>query len=162
MAWRTTASHSKVSTAGRYSFVPTQAFKHSSISPAFPKNRYTEASFTVHKLCWIWESAKGLNVSMHISLLLPGFLFLHTLFIQRGRHETTWTVLRRFGYDDDLELTQEYLFPLWVPHSVMGIFISKIVHKQLCVIKLLLRKHYWFSSNCKFFVLQNSLTKLSC
>ncbi|KAM5125208.1 mitochondrial Rho GTPase 1-like, partial [Mantella aurantiaca] len=39
------------------------------------------------------------------------FLFLHTLFIQRGRHETTWTVLRRFGYDDDLELTPEYLFP---------------------------------------------------
>jgi len=40
-----------------------------------------------------------------------GFLFLHTLFIQRGRHETTWTVLRRFGYDDDLELHQDYLFP---------------------------------------------------
>lgn len=45
-------------------------------------------------------------------LCFIGFLFLHTLFIQRGRHETTWTVLRRFGYDDDLELTQEYLFPL--------------------------------------------------
>ncbi|XP_061701823.1 mitochondrial Rho GTPase 1-A isoform X3 [Syngnathoides biaculeatus] len=45
-------------------------------------------------------------------LTLKGFLFLHTLFIQRGRHETTWTVLRRFGYDDDLELTQEYLFPV--------------------------------------------------
>ncbi|MGH0131749.1 UNVERIFIED_CONTAM: hypothetical protein FKN15_047868 [Acipenser sinensis] len=45
-------------------------------------------------------------------LTLKGFLFLHTLFIQRGRHETTWTVLRRFGYDDDLELTQDYLFPL--------------------------------------------------
>ncbi|XP_039542973.1 mitochondrial Rho GTPase 1-A isoform X5 [Pimephales promelas] len=45
-------------------------------------------------------------------LTRKGFLFLHTLFIQRGRHETTWTVLRRFGYDDDLELTQEYLFPL--------------------------------------------------
>nr|XP_048675224.1 mitochondrial Rho GTPase 1 isoform X2 [Caretta caretta] len=44
-------------------------------------------------------------------LTLKGFLFLHTLFIQRGRHETTWTVLRRFGYDDDLELTPEYLFP---------------------------------------------------
>lgn len=44
-------------------------------------------------------------------LTLEGFLFLHTLFIQRGRHETTWTVLRRFGYDDDLELTHEYLFP---------------------------------------------------
>ncbi|XP_078385186.1 mitochondrial Rho GTPase 1-A isoform X1 [Cetorhinus maximus] len=45
-------------------------------------------------------------------LTLKGFLFLHTLFIQRGRHETTWTVLRRFGYDDDLELTHEYLFPI--------------------------------------------------
>uniref|UniRef100_A0A8C6GMV3 Mitochondrial Rho GTPase n=1 Tax=Mus spicilegus TaxID=10103 RepID=A0A8C6GMV3_MUSSI len=45
-------------------------------------------------------------------LTLRGFLFLHTLFIQRGRHETTWTVLRRFGYDDDLDLTPEYLFPL--------------------------------------------------
>ncbi|XP_010900463.1 mitochondrial Rho GTPase 1-A isoform X1 [Esox lucius] len=44
-------------------------------------------------------------------LTLKGFLFLHTLFIQRGRHETTWTVLRRFGYDDDLELHQDYLFP---------------------------------------------------
>lgn len=40
-----------------------------------------------------------------------GFLFLHTLFIQRGRHETTWTVLRTFGYDDDLELNQDFLFP---------------------------------------------------
>uniref|UniRef100_A0A3P9HKS5 Mitochondrial Rho GTPase n=1 Tax=Oryzias latipes TaxID=8090 RepID=A0A3P9HKS5_ORYLA len=44
-------------------------------------------------------------------LTLKGFLFLHMLFIQRGRHETTWTVLRRFGYDDDLELNQDYLFP---------------------------------------------------
>ncbi|XP_078510500.1 mitochondrial Rho GTPase 1 isoform X2 [Lissotriton helveticus] len=47
----------------------------------------------------------------HNGLTLQGFLFLHTLFIQRGRHETTWTVLRRFGYDDDLELTPDYLFP---------------------------------------------------
>lgn len=44
-----------------------------------------------------------------------GFLFLNTLFIQRGRHETTWTILRRFGYSDSLELTPDYLFPAWVP-----------------------------------------------
>uniref|UniRef100_A0A4W3KAT5 Mitochondrial Rho GTPase n=1 Tax=Callorhinchus milii TaxID=7868 RepID=A0A4W3KAT5_CALMI len=31
-------------------------------------------------------------------LTLKGFLFLHTLFIQRGRHETTWTVLRLMGF----------------------------------------------------------------
>lgn len=30
-------------------------------------------------------------------LSLPGFLFLHALFIERGRLETTWAVLRRCG-----------------------------------------------------------------
>ncbi|XP_048349909.1 mitochondrial Rho GTPase 2 isoform X2 [Sphaerodactylus townsendi] len=51
-------------------------------------------------------------------LTLNGFLFLNTLFIQRGRHETTWTILRRFGYDDALELTDDYLCPLIrVPHD---------------------------------------------
>ncbi|KAM5198238.1 mitochondrial Rho GTPase 2 isoform 7-T7 [Hipposideros larvatus] len=49
-------------------------------------------------------------------LTLDGFLFLNTLFIQRGRHETTWTILRRFGYGDTLELSTDYLFPpLHVP-----------------------------------------------
>lgn len=40
-----------------------------------------------------------------------GFIFLHTLFIQRGRLETTWTVLRKFGYGDDLSLREEFLHP---------------------------------------------------
>ncbi|KAJ3277074.1 ERMES complex Ca(2+)-binding regulatory GTPase gem1 [Terramyces sp. JEL0728] len=40
-----------------------------------------------------------------------GFICLHTLFIQRGRLETTWTVLRTFGYGDDLTLKEEFLFP---------------------------------------------------
>ncbi|KAK5905810.1 hypothetical protein CgunFtcFv8_001733 [Champsocephalus gunnari] len=44
-------------------------------------------------------------------LTLNGFLFLNTLFIQRGRHETTWTILRKFGYDDNLELTDDFLYP---------------------------------------------------
>ena len=37
-------------------------------------------------------------------LTLPGFLFLHALFIERGRLETTWAVLRTFGYGQDLAL----------------------------------------------------------
>ncbi|XP_032358086.1 mitochondrial Rho GTPase 2 [Etheostoma spectabile] len=45
-------------------------------------------------------------------LTLNGFLFLNTLFIQRGRHETTWTILRKFGYDDNLDLTDDYLYPV--------------------------------------------------
>lgn len=40
-----------------------------------------------------------------------GFLYLHTTFIQRGRLETTWTVLRRFGYAEDLKLTESFLLP---------------------------------------------------
>ena len=47
-------------------------------------------------------------------LTLKGFLTLHGLFIQRGRHETTWTILRKFGYDDDLSLHKDYLFPQYV------------------------------------------------
>lgn len=42
---------------------------------------------------------------------LSGFLFLHCLFIQRGRNETTWAVLRRFGYNENLEMSKDYLFP---------------------------------------------------
>ncbi|KAJ1719719.1 ERMES complex Ca(2+)-binding regulatory GTPase gem1 [Coemansia erecta] len=45
----------------------------------------------------------GLNVE--------GFLYLHLLFIQRGRVETTWMVLRRFGYGNDLSLREDYLSP---------------------------------------------------
>lgn len=44
------------------------------------------------------------------AITMKGFLFLHCLFIQRGRNETTWTVLRKFGYDENLELTHNYLY----------------------------------------------------
>ncbi|KIP10221.1 hypothetical protein PHLGIDRAFT_85427 [Phlebiopsis gigantea 11061_1 CR5-6] len=40
-----------------------------------------------------------------------GFLYLLTSFIQQGRQETTWTVLRRFGYGEDLKLTEDFLYP---------------------------------------------------
>ncbi|XP_037946253.1 mitochondrial Rho GTPase-like isoform X2 [Teleopsis dalmanni] len=45
------------------------------------------------------------------AVTLKGFLFLHCLFIQRGRNETTWAVLRRFGYNEQLEMCNEYLRP---------------------------------------------------
>lgn len=40
-----------------------------------------------------------------------GFIYLHTRFIRKGRSETTWTVLRKFGYAEDLRLTEEFLCP---------------------------------------------------
>ncbi|VDD77202.1 unnamed protein product [Mesocestoides corti] len=42
---------------------------------------------------------------------LKGFLFLHLVFIRKGRHETTWAVLRRFGYDNQLRLSNDFLYP---------------------------------------------------
>jgi len=50
----------------------------------------------------------GIN---EVGVTLQGFLFLHSLFIQKGRQETTWTALRRFGYDHNLELRDDYLVP---------------------------------------------------
>lgn len=49
---------------------------------------------------------EGVNDS---GLTLTGFLFLHALFIERGRLETTWTVLRKFGYDDEVKLRDDLL-----------------------------------------------------
>ncbi|ONK78441.1 uncharacterized protein A4U43_C02F18790 [Asparagus officinalis] len=42
-------------------------------------------------------------------LTLTGFLFLHALFIEKGRLETTWTVLRKYGYDNDIKLRDDLL-----------------------------------------------------
>jgi Ras family protein T1 len=46
-------------------------------------------------------SASGLTIS--------GFIYLHSLFITRGRLESTWAVMRRFGYGDDLRLAPEFV-----------------------------------------------------
>ena len=71
------------------------------------------------------------------ALTLSGFLYLHTLFIQRGRHETTWTVLRKYGYDDSVTLSDHYLKPpLEVPFgsstelTAQGYdFLKQLFHK---------------------------------
>lgn len=44
-----------------------------------------------------------------LGLTLTGFLFLHALFIEKSRIETTWAVLRKFGYNDDLKLMDDFL-----------------------------------------------------
>lgn len=42
-------------------------------------------------------------------LTLTGFIFLQTLFIEKGRLETTWTVLRKFGYDNDIKIRDDLI-----------------------------------------------------
>lgn len=56
-------------------------------------------------------------------LTLTGFLFLHALFIEKGRLETTWTVLRKFGYNDEIKLADDKIPPLkHTPDQVFFLF----------------------------------------
>ncbi|XP_015695223.1 mitochondrial Rho GTPase 1-like [Oryza brachyantha] len=50
--------------------------------------------------------AEGVNDN---GVTLTGFLFFHTLFITNGQMETTWTVLRKFGYDDELKFRDDLI-----------------------------------------------------
>ena len=50
-------------------------------------------------------------------LTLAGFLFLHALFMERGRFETTWQVLRKFGYTNDLTLSEDLLADVQFDHA---------------------------------------------
>ena len=59
-------------------------------------------------------------------LTLAGFLYLHTLFIQRGRLETTWTVLWSFGYGMDLTLSNTYVYPRFDVPSGMNVELSPL------------------------------------
>jgi mitochondrial Rho GTPase 1 len=42
-------------------------------------------------------------------LTLPGFLCLHALFFEKGTPEKTWTMLRNFGYTDDIKLADDFI-----------------------------------------------------
>ncbi|KAM5452817.1 ERMES complex Ca(2+)-binding regulatory GTPase gem1 [Microsporum audouinii] len=40
-----------------------------------------------------------------------GFLHLNKLYVEKGRHETVWIILRAFQYTDNLSLQEEFLHP---------------------------------------------------
>lgn len=67
-------------------------------------------------------------------LTLTGFLFLHALFIEKGRLETTWTVLRKFGYDNDIKLRDD-LLPLSFKRAPDQVFI--LILASYCCIRYL-------------------------
>uniref|UniRef100_A0A0K0FBU9 Mitochondrial Rho GTPase n=1 Tax=Strongyloides venezuelensis TaxID=75913 RepID=A0A0K0FBU9_STRVS len=45
------------------------------------------------------------------SLTLDGFIALQMLFIQRGRYEIVWNALRKYGYSNNLQLREDYIYP---------------------------------------------------
>ncbi|WVY99004.1 hypothetical protein V8G54_031155 [Vigna mungo] len=44
-----------------------------------------------------------------VGLTFPGFIYVHNMFLKKGRTETLWAVLRKFGYDNDLKLRDDFL-----------------------------------------------------
>ncbi|XP_061341366.1 mitochondrial Rho GTPase 2-like [Gastrolobium bilobum] len=44
-----------------------------------------------------------------LGLTFPGFIYIHNMFLRKGRPETLWAVLRNFGYDNDLKLQDDFL-----------------------------------------------------
>ncbi|KAI7755555.1 hypothetical protein M8C21_014096, partial [Ambrosia artemisiifolia] len=44
-------------------------------------------------------------------ITLAGYLFLHTVFFEQGSPETTWTILRKHGYGNDIRLRDDHLLP---------------------------------------------------
>lgn len=67
----------------------------------------------------------GLGTEAGFGLTEEGFLYLHTIFIQRGRLETTWTVLRKFGYAEDLRLRESFLCPKFEVPSDCSVELSQ-------------------------------------
>lgn len=69
---------------------------------------------------------------------MKGFMYLQCLFIQRGRNETTWAVLRKFGYDNELQMSKEYTHPsLKVPLGCT----TELSHKGQEFLTLLFMQH---------------------
>ena len=66
-------------------------------------------------------------------LTLTGFLFLHALFIEKGRLETTWTVLRKFGYNNDIKLSDD-LIPSPARRNPDQVIISCMQKAFICLV----------------------------
>jgi mitochondrial Rho GTPase 1 len=76
------------------------------------------------------------------NLTLKGFLILNTLFVDKGRHETIWRILKHFGYDRYLNISKDYILNVQRSDSNCSIelsfkgfeFLKYLFHKydQVC------------------------------
>jgi Ras family protein T1 len=79
----------------------------------FVQSKCFDAPLQTQELEGIKEMVQrhGSGMVIDDGLTEAGFLYLNTIFIQSGRLETTWTVLRSFGYGEDLKLVESFLSP---------------------------------------------------
>ncbi|KAG4305488.1 hypothetical protein PORY_001044 [Pneumocystis oryctolagi] len=60
-----------------------------------------------------------------------GFLLLNKIFVIKGRHETTWQILRSFKYTDSLSLKDEFLNPKFEVGSNQSVELSPLGYRFL-------------------------------
>lgn len=81
-------------------------------------------------------------------LTLEGFLFLNTLFIEEARIQTLWTILRKFGYNNDLRLGDDL-----IPYSSFKRQADQV--NNSAEIELI---HFWL--HCEYLLLFLSLCRV--
>lgn len=80
------------------------AFQEACFGGSLQPNELESVKSMVRGRCPQGITAGGLNVA--------GFQFLQTIFIHDSQPEMPWTVLRKYGYGLDLQLTEEFLNPV--------------------------------------------------
>lgn len=73
-------------------------------------------------------------------LNLDGFLILNKIFAERGRHETTWGILRTFHYTDSLSLNDKFLYPKFDVPKNSSVELSPIGYRFFVDLFLLFDK----------------------
>ena len=79
------------------------------------------------------------GVNSH-GLTFPGFIYVHSMFLRKGRPETLWAVLRNYGYDNDLKLRDDFL-PVPSKNASDQVILSILV---LSLWKFHYRLSVWF------------------
>ena len=60
-----------------------------------------------------------------------GFIILNKIYAERGRHETTWNILRKFHYTDSLSLNDKFLYPILEVNQNSSVELSPTGYKFL-------------------------------
>lgn len=73
-------------------------------------------------------------------LSVQNFIDLNRNFIESGRHETTWSILRSFHYTDSLSLDPEFLFPKFEVPENSTVELSQLGYRFLVDLFILFDK----------------------
>ncbi|KAH3688883.1 hypothetical protein WICPIJ_000128 [Wickerhamomyces pijperi] len=73
-------------------------------------------------------------------MTLEAFINLNRIFAERGRHETTWGILRTFHYTDSLSINDQFLYPKLEVPKTSSVELSPIGYRFLVDLFLLFDK----------------------